>query len=105
MRATIKSAAATALTLATPAAFAQTPYWGWLGPWHMSAGGFWWVFPFLMMIFMFALCAFFMSRMFGGHSHGSDTTSSAIRALNERFAKGEISKDEFEDKRSILRGR
>jgi len=33
---------------------------------------------------------------------GSDPTSSALQLLSERFAKGEISKEEFEEKRSIL---
>ncbi len=78
-------------------------YWGWPGPWHMGGGwGFGWMFPLLMMIFFVAVCAFVMSRMFDGRSRGGDTTSSALRLLNERFAKGEISKEEFEEKRSIL---
>lgn len=90
-------------------AFAQAgapEYWGWPGPWHMWGGmGFWWLFPLLMMIVFVALCAFFMSRMFGGHSHGGgDTTSSALKLLNERFARGEISKEEFQEKRTMLGG-
>jgi putative membrane protein len=102
MRATIKWIAATAVSFAPTAAFSQTPYWDWPGPAHMWGGwGFWWLFPLLMMIFMVVVCAFFVSRMFG-HSRGGDTTSSALRVLSERFAKGEISKDEFEEKRSIL---
>ena len=108
MRVTIKSFAALALAFAAPALLAQSPYWDGPGPWHMWGGwGFWWMFPLLMMIFFIAVCAFFMSRMFGGHgrSHGADTTSSALRLLNERFAKGEISREEFEEKRTILGGR
>lgn len=76
----------------------------WPGPWHMMGWG-WglgWIFP-LFIIFMIALCVFFMTRMFAGHGHiHRDDTSSALQLLNERFAKGEISKEEFEEKRTIL---
>lgn len=73
------------------------------GPWHMwwGGGGLSWIFPLLMMVFIIAACAFFMTRMFGRRFRGDDT-GSAIRLLNERFAKGEISKEEFEEKRTIL---
>jgi len=69
--------------------------WGW---------GFGWIFPVLMMVFLFAACFFFMTRMPFGHRHDplDDTTTSALRILSERFAKGEISKEEFEQKRSVL---
>jgi putative membrane protein len=81
---------------------ASGPYWDWPGPWHMMGGfGFWWIFPLLMMVFMVALCVFFMTRMPWGHSHGSHA-SSALEILSERFAKGEIPKEEFEEKRALL---
>jgi putative membrane protein len=79
------------------------PGWDWPGPWHMWAGGwgFWWIFPMLMFGLMIFLCAFFMFR--GPWSHRDrDTTGSALALLNERFAKGDISKEEFEEKRTIL---
>lgn len=98
-----------AFALASPApALAQAaqgaPY-GWRdwGPWHMWGWGLWWVFPLLMMIVMVALCVFFMARMPWGHGHSdANQTGSALRILTERFARGEISKEEFEDRRSAL---
>jgi putative membrane protein len=82
----------------------QAPYaYGdWPGPWHMMGWGFGfgWIFPLLMLVFMVALCVFLMGRMPWGHSHHA--ASSALQMLSERFAKGEISKEEFEEKRTIL---
>jgi putative membrane protein len=75
----------------------------WPGPWHMMGWGFGWIFPLLMMAFVIALCVFFMTRMFAGHGHSrGDHAASALQLLNERFARGEISKEEFEEKRAIL---
>lgn len=97
--------AALALPLVATAQPNQSPpSWG-PGPWHMWGGGwgFWWIFPLLMMVFMVLMVAFFMSRGPWGHGHSRrDTTSTALEILNERFAKGEISKEEFEEKRGIL---
>lgn len=92
--------------LASAQAGPSERYWDWPGPWHMSGWGFWWVFPALMMLIMLAACFFLMSRMMFGHRHGHfrDSSDSALRILSERFAKGEISKEEFEEKRSILGG-
>ncbi len=102
-------AAGFVFALASPApALAQaaqgSPYdWRDWGPWHMWGGwGFWWVFPVLMMVFIVS-CAFFMARMLWGHGHShGERTGSALQILSERFARGEISKEEFEDKRSVL---
>lgn len=83
----------------------QTPNWDWHGPWHMMHGsgwGFWWIFPLLMMVLMVVACVFMMRFIMGhGHSHRDDT-SSAVRLLAERFARGEISKEEYEEKRATL---
>jgi putative membrane protein len=105
---------------APPQPSPQSPpqwYWG-PGPWHMWGDGygwhFWWM-PFLMMLFMFLVCAaviyFLFSR--GGMHHGgpvghmtdrmwSPPTHSALQILNERFARGEIQKDEYEDKKATI---
>ena len=92
----------TALAQASQSSDPDWRYW-WPGPWHMWGGwGFGWIFPLLMMVAMVALCIFLMNRSSWMHGSHHDTTASALRLLNERFAKGEISKEEFEEKRSIL---
>lgn len=94
--------------------------WGWYGPGHMMWGfgwGFWWMMP-LMMLFFFLACALVMWRMWHGGPHHwgpprhmmsgpwRDPTQSALRILNERYAKGEVDKAEYEDRKAtILRNR
>jgi putative membrane protein len=78
------------------------PYYrcpGW-DHWHMWGGwGFGWLFPVLIIV----LLVFFLTRLPWRHRHWhGDHTASALQILSERFAKGEISKEEFEEKRSIL---
>jgi uncharacterized membrane protein len=92
----------------------QVPFWYWHGPWAGSS--FWWVCP-LMMLFMF----FFFGMIFLGfrrswserrHHWGAPwhmmdrlsgpATHSALQILNERFARGEIQKDEYEDKKAAI---
>jgi putative membrane protein len=63
----------------------------------------WMLFPMLMMVVIVALCVYFTLR---GRGHGSsDPAASALQLLNERFARGEISKEEFQEKRSLLERR
>ena len=91
------------LTALAQASQNSDPRYWWAGPWHMWGGwGFGWIFPLLMILVMVALCVFMMNRRPWMHGSHRDTTASALRLLNERFAKGEISKEEFEEKRSIL---
>jgi putative membrane protein len=98
----------------------QAP-WTWPGPWHMWHGGwgFWWMLP-LMMLCMIVLCAviFYLGHRSGGwHAHGGpfhgmgrsgqgaawgDPTYTALQILNERFAKGEIQKQEYEEKKTAI---
>ena len=74
----------------------------------MSGGEGWWVLGILVM----AACIFMMGRMMMGHggskhdahdgSHHDDAMRSAKDILAERFARGEISQDEFEQRRKVL---
>jgi putative membrane protein len=100
------------------AAFAQQTQqspgpWDWPGPWHMWSGGwgFWWVFPLFMVFMIIACVAMFL---FGHRARGdelphwasgrslSNPSDSALQILNERFAKGEIKKEEYEEKKAAI---
>ena len=72
----------------------------------------WWIFPLLMIILCIFLCVFMrrgrMGAMMcrpgsrGKDSHSGDTSDSALNVLNRRYAQGEISKEEYEEKRSVI---
>jgi len=91
------------------------------GPWGMWHGGygwhFWWMFP-MMILFFVLVCGaifFFAHRMgccrgmrhWGPPPHTmdrpwGDPTYSALQILNERFARGEIQKDEYAEKKAAI---
>lgn len=59
----------------------------------------WWIFPLLMFV-MVGLCVFGMFRHMVGH--GGHSRSSALRILDERFARGEIQKAEYDEKKAVI---
>ncbi len=69
---------------------------------------FWWIFPFVMIIFCFFMMRGRMGSMMCGHgSHGTDdhetkSSDSAIEILARRYAQGEIDREEYEEKKRAL---
>ncbi len=76
---------------------------------HMWGGGSWMIFGPLMMLVFIAAIVFvvvFMVRWFGGPGHGASSHAppgrTPVDILKERFALGEIDKEEFEERRNVL---
>jgi len=79
----------------------------WPGPWHMWGGGwgFGWMFPMFLLFAIVVCVAMFVAVRGLGRHHGrswNDPTFSALQILNERFAKGEIQKPEYEEKKAAI---
>jgi hypothetical protein len=66
-----------------------------------------------MIVLCIFMCVFMMRGRMGSmmcrpgsrdkNSHSGDTSDSALNVLNKRYAQGEISKEEYEEKRSVTR--
>jgi len=96
----------------------QPPDAYWPGPWHHMwmwhdgyAWSLWWMFPMMTLFILLAAAAlFFVWRVSTPGAHHwpptgrpwMDPTYSALEILNERFARGEIQKDEYEAKKSAI---
>jgi putative membrane protein len=68
---------------------------------HGNGDGYSWVFMLMMMVLVFlgvVLVVHYLNR--SAHSNSKDDTSLVI--LNSRYAKGEIEKKEFDEKRKDL---
>jgi putative membrane protein len=92
---------------------AAPPQWYGPGPWFMWGDGygwqFWWICPLMMLFMIVVFAAIFLlvrrSSTEGAHHWGPPWRASghaALQILNERFARGEIQRDEYEDKRTAI---
>jgi len=76
-------------------------------PYHMMWGGGWFMGPIMMLIFL-AVVVFLVVMLVrwlwpAGPSNGSGANpKSAIAILEERFARGEIEKEEFEEMKRVI---
>ncbi len=75
--------------------------------------GLWWIFPLIMIGIMF-LCFFMMrgriSSMMcrpgfrGSANCDADASDSPLDILNKRYARGEVNKEEYEEKKRVVTG-
>jgi putative membrane protein len=106
-RVSLSSAFLLALVFEAPLAWAQQPRSDYHGPHMMWEGGWMFIGP-LMMFAVIAVIVVIVVLLLRGHGGGNSgvRTSSESRAdaiLKERFARGEIDKEEYEERCRILR--
>ena len=65
-------------------------------------GGFWWIFPLVMIVLCFLFMRGCMGRRMCFCGTGYDLGESALDILNKRYAKGEIDQQEYEEKKKEL---
>lgn len=68
----------------------------------------WWVIPIVMMAICFFMMRGRMGSMMCGHGsndsegHNTSDSDSTIDILDKRYARGEIKKEEYEEKKRVL---
>ncbi|TET13227.1 MAG: SHOCT domain-containing protein [Dehalococcoidia bacterium] len=85
----------------------QVGGWGMMGPGMMGGFGWWWLMPILMVLFSILVIWAVVALVRGvGQPSSSDSGSSrpdsALEVLKQRYARGEIGKEEYEEKKKDL---
>ena len=79
--------------------------WGMMGPGMMGGFGWWWFMPIFMILFwglvIWGIVAL-VRGLSGSRGSDSSTADSAMEVLKRRYARGDISKEEFEEKKKDL---
>lgn len=76
-------------------------YYGMMSPGIMGGFGWWWFMPIFMIIF-WGLIIWGIVALIRRASSSSGQADSALEVLKRRYAKGEINKEEFEQKKKDL---
>lgn len=78
--------------------------WGMMGPGMMGGFGTMFFMPILWIVFLGIIIWAVVAAVRPGESSRSDsaTTSSALEVLKKRYARGEINKEEYEEKKRDL---
>ena len=79
--------------------------WGMMGPGMMGGFSWWWFMPIFMILFWGLVIWGIVALVRGlSGSRGSDSSraDSALEVLKKRYARGEINKEEYEEKKKDL---
>ena len=81
--------------------------WGMMGPGMMGGFGWWWLMPIFFILFWGLIIWGIVALVRGlSGSRGSDSTpptvDSALEVLKKRYARGEINKEEYDEKKHDL---
>jgi putative membrane protein len=76
-------------------------------PYHMMWGGGWFMGPVMMLLFLaivVVVLVLLVRWLWPGHTSGGSgaNVKSALTILEERYARGEIDKEEFEEKKRVI---
>jgi putative membrane protein len=87
----------------------QGPPWYGPGPWRWGDGygwSFWWMCPMMMLIMLGVMAVVMLARRHRGHGGWTPpwqgSANSSLQILSERFARGEIQKEEYEEKKAAI---
>jgi putative membrane protein len=83
----------------------QNTRWGMMGPWMMGGFGWGWFMPLVMIIFWGLIIWGVVALVRGLNNQkyrDSSATDSALEVLKRRYARGEIRKKEYEEKKKDL---